>query len=150
MHDLDITDGTASFVSAREPAWHQLGTVLDSAFTAADAMWVGHLGGWNVRKVPALADLDGRRTVPMHGRYAVIRDNPVTRGQVDVLGDVGEAYHPIQNETYAEILDTLVDESGAHFETAGAIAGGRKVFLTMKLPGHILVGGRDQVDKISA
>ena len=32
------------------------------------------------------------------------------------------------------MLDTITDESGAHFETAGALFGGRQVFVTMKLP----------------
>lgn len=149
-HNLDITAGTASFVSAREDAWHQLGTVLPDAFTAEQAMEAGHLGGWNVRKTPTYALLDDGRKVPMAGRYAVIRDNPVTAGQVDVIGNVGEAYHIIQNEEHAALLNALVDESGAHFETAGALDGGRRVFITMKLPGHIQIGGVDRVDNYIA
>jgi hypothetical protein len=47
-----------------------------------------------------------------------------------VLGVVGRGYTPIQNEEHADLLD----ESGAHFETAGSIKGGRHVLLTMKLP----------------
>lgn len=144
-HNLDINEGLASFVSAREDAWHQLGTTLDHAFTAEEAMTEGLLGGWNVRKVPAFAQINGR-FVPVAGKYTTVRDNPVTKGQVDVFDVVGEKYHPIQNEEHAEFLNILVEESGAHFETAGALEGGKKVFITMKLPGHILVGGVDAVD----
>lgn len=148
-HNLDITNGTASFVSAREDAWHQLGQVLPDTFTAEQAMEHGYLGGWNVRKEPIFAQV-GDQQIPVPNRYAVVRDNPVTKGQIDVLGDVGSAYHVIQNEELAGLLDTLVDESGAHFETAGAIDGGRKVFITMKLPGHIKIGGVDPVDNYIA
>ena len=150
-HNLEIHDnGQAAFVSARVDAWHQLGTVLPSAFTANDALEHGLLGGWNVRKAPIQAQLPDGRHIDVPGRAAVIRDNPVTPGQIDVLGDVGDAYHVIQNEELAGLLDTLVDESGAHFETAGAIDGGRRIFITMKLPGHIKVGGVDRIDNYLA
>ena len=175
-HDLDTTEGQTAFVSAREDAWHRLGTVLPETFSAEDAMEKGLLGGWNVRKaplfasVPTLGEVDpeavadaemlgldapepevlGTTEVPIENRFAVVRDNPVTPGQIDPLGVVGSQYTVIQNEAHAEFLDTLVEESGAHFETAGAIAGGRKVFLTMKLPDHINVGGVDRVDQYLA
>jgi phage/plasmid-like protein (TIGR03299 family) len=142
---IDTTDGISSAVFAREDAWHQLGTVLPDSFTAEQAMEAGHLGGWNVRKIPVAA-VDGDAYLPMPGRNAVVRDNPVVPGRVDVIGDVGDAYRIVQNEEHAQFLNTLVDESGAHFETAGALDGGRLVFLTMKVPGHMLLGGIDKID----
>lgn len=148
-HELDITDGIASFVSAHTDAWHMLGETLDHTFTAEEAMEHGNLGGWNVRTVPAFCNVDGK-TLPMVGRNAVVRDNPVKKGQVDFLGDVGDSYKIIQNEDHAGFLNTLVDESGAHFETAGALYGGRQVFITMRLPGHINIGGVDPVENYIA
>lgn len=149
-HNLDTTNGQTAFVSAREDAWHSLGTVLPDVFTAEDAMTHGLLGGWDVRKFPAFAvDPKTGLQIPMPGRNAVVRTNPVTKG-VDFLGDVGDSYHIIQNEEHAGLLNALVDESGAHFETAGAIDGGRRVFVTMKLPGHLKVGGVDPVDQYIA
>lgn len=146
-HNLDTTDGVTSFVSARTMGWHQLGELLPEEFTAEQAMAFGKLGGWNVRKTPTFAvDPKTGLTIPMPGRNAVIRDNPVRQGEIDFLGDVGDSYQIFQNEDHAEFLDTLVDESGAHFDTAGAINGGRTVFITMKLPGHMLIGGSDKVD----
>lgn len=150
-HALDTTDGQTSFVSAHTDAWHQLGTTLDHSFTAEEAMKEGNLGGWNVRKVPMYIDVPGLPDrMPVQGRNAVIRDNPVEKKRIDILGDVGDSYNIIQNEQHAGLLNALVDESGAHFETAGAINGGRSVFLTMKLPGHINVGGVDPVENYLA
>ena len=149
-HNLDINEGQASFVSARQDAWHTLGITLPDAFTAEEAMEHGLLGGWNVRKAPLVAATDAGDLVPVPGKFAVVRDNPVTADKQDVLGVVGDAYHIVQNEEHAGILNALVDESGAHFETAGAIDGGRKVFITMKLPGHMMVGGVDRVDSYLA
>lgn len=143
-HNLDINAGQASFVSAREDAWHNLGTVLPDTFTAEDAMKHGLLGGWNLRKTALTTEVGGKKLL-VPNMHAVVRDNPVTKGQVDVLGTVGNAYTIIQNEQLAGLLNALVDESGAHFETAGAIDGGRKVFITMELPGNIRVGGVDRV-----
>lgn len=144
-HNLDINNGQASFVSAREDAWHQLGTVLPDAFTAEDAMKHGLLGGWNIRKTALTTEVDGKKLI-IPRQYAVVRNNPVIAGQRDILGTVGEAYTIIQNEELAGLLNALIDESGAHFETAGAIDGGRKVFITLRLPGHVKIGGVDRID----
>jgi phage/plasmid-like protein (TIGR03299 family) len=139
-HQIETHNGKAAFVTANIPAWHQLGTVLGGAFTAEQAMELGRLGGWNVRKSPLFVAETGQ---PAEGAYATIRDNPFEIGQVDVLGVVGETYHPVQNEELADILDALVDESGAVFDTAGSLRGGAQTFVTMKLPGHMLIGGVD-------
>jgi phage/plasmid-like protein (TIGR03299 family) len=144
-HNLDINAGQASFVSARVDAWHQLGTVLPDTFTAEEAMEHGLLGGWNLRKTALHTEVGGKKIL-VPNMHAVVRDNPVTKNQVDVLGTVGNAYQIIQNEQLAGLLNALVDEGGAHFETAGAIDGGRKVFITMKLPSNIKIGGVDRVD----
>ena len=74
-----------------------------------------------------------------------VRTNPVT-GATDYLGVVGRDYTPVQNEACAELLDLLVDASGAHFETAGSLRGGRRVFITLRLPDGIRVAGIDDLD----
>jgi phage/plasmid-like protein (TIGR03299 family) len=149
-HNLDITNGRTSFVSAHTDAWHQLGTTLDHSFTAEEAMREGLLGGWNVRTLPLQTVTETGEVLPVAGRSSVVRNNPVVDGQIDVLGTVGDRYTIIQNEEHAGLLNALVDESGAHFETAGALEGGRKVFITMKLPGHINVGGVDPIENYIA
>ena len=149
-HMLDEwADGSASFVAARQHAWHRLGEVLPAGFTAAQAMSHARLGGWNVRKQPLqttpILGTDGVAVLDVPEQFATIRTNPVT-GRPDVLGVVGSGYTPIQNEQHADLLDALVDESGAHFETAGSLRGGRQVFITMKMPITMRVGGVDPVD----
>lgn len=135
-----------SMVSAQHlTAIEKLGVRLENTFTAEQAMTHGRLGGWDVRKVPLMADVSGIR-VPVPGKMAVIRNSPVTRGRYDVLGDVGVNYQTIQNEEHVGLLNALVDESGANFELAGALEGGKRVFISMKLPGHITIGGVDRVE----
>ncbi len=56
---------------------------------------------------------------------------------------MGTKYEPVQNEASCAVLDALTDESGAHFETAGALKGGRETFITMKLPKSMTLQGHD-------
>lgn len=151
-HGIETSGDKAAFVSAHESAWHQLGTVLDHGLTADEVMQHGHLGGWNVRKAPLQTVVEDGTILPVPNWYSVIRDSPFTPGTVDLLTtrSVGEMYHVIQNEEHTALLNALVDESGANFSTAGSINGGRQVFVTMKLPGHINIGGVDRVDNYIA
>lgn len=153
-HELDITNGVASFASARQHAWHRLGEVLPGTMTAEEALAAAHLAGWNVRKKALFVDGDPVLTedgvtpgqpIEVPAKFATVRTNPITKGE-DVLGVVGDQYTIIQNEEHADLLNAIVDESGAHFETAGALFGGRQTFLSMKLPRAIELRGSAGVD----
>lgn len=143
-----FADGTAAFASARMDAWHRLGTVTAGAMTAREVMDTAYLAGWNVRKLPLTAtalDDNGVTAITLPDRSATARTNPKT-GQVEYLGVVGTGYTPVQNEEHCDLLNTLVDATGAHFETAGSLSGGREVFVTMKLPQTLRVAGTDEID----
>jgi phage/plasmid-like protein (TIGR03299 family) len=148
-----FANGQAGFVSARGiNAWHMLGTVMPGLVSVDEAMRLARLTGWDVRKLASFAE-EVRLTdtgvetirIPGQDRYFTVRTNPVT-GQPEFLGDVGSRYTVIQNEEHAEFLTTLVDISGANIETAGSLFGGKKVFISMKCPESILVGGEDATD----
>lgn len=149
-HEIEVAqDGRAAFFAARQSAWHSLGTTTVEAQTAELALELAHLSGWNVHKAPLTAtstDNDGTELhLPVTDKYATVRTNPFT-GQREPLGVVGKVYQPIQNEEHTDMLNQLIDQSGAHFETAGSLRGGREVFVTMKLPEHMLIGNADRVD----
>lgn len=152
-HELDITDGQVSFANSRSDAWHRLGQSVGHAMTAREALHAAQLAGWNVRKMPLqipqqpVIDNTGIITTPaplaVPDFYATVRTNPVN-GRLDILGVVGSKYEPVQNEASCDLLDALVDQSGgAHFETAGALRGGRETFVTMKLPNTMVFDGKD-------
>ena len=147
-HEIETHGDQAAAIYAREDAWHRLGTTLPDTFTAEEAMTTGHLGGWDVRKIPVTATEigpNGVYSLPVPGQYATVRTSPWT-GEPEVLGTAGEDYRPIQNEDHCELLNALVEESGAHFDTAGSLRGGKEVFVTLRLPDHMMVGGVDRVD----
>ena len=151
-HEIEtFTDGTAAFVTARQDAWHRLGVVTRDCLTADQVMDTARLGGWNVRTVALTAtDItdDGVTTIPVTDHFATVRTHPVT-GRPDVLGVVGSDYTVVQNEQHGELLNLLVDEAGAHFETAGSLRGGRETFVTMKLPDTVHLRGAEGRDDIA-
>ncbi|WP_428339069.1 DUF932 domain-containing protein [Mycobacterium sp.] len=150
-HELDTTVGHVSFADSRSDAWHRLGQSVGHTMSAREALQAAHLAGWNVRKMalqvpqqPIISDHGITTPAPLAvpDYFATVRTNPI-HGGIDVLGVVGSKYEPVQNEDTCDLLDALVDESGAHFETAGALRGGRETFLTMKLPESMVFDGRD-------
>lgn len=140
--NIKVEDGIEFAAYARQDAWHRLGQVkADGQMTVDEALEMAHLSGWNVVKEPIYTS-DGL-VVP--GRNATVA---TINGKRTVLGDVGDRYVVFQNEEHATFLNTLVDEAGAHVETAGALGRGEKVFVSLRLPDSVTVGGQsgDKVD----
>lgn len=135
-------DGVQFAAYARKAAWHRLGTVkYDGQMTVNEALDLANLSGWNVEKEPIYTK-DG---LIIPGRNATVA---TILGKRVVLGDVGDRYVVFQNEEHATFLNTLVDEAGAHLETAGALGRGEKVFVSLRLPESVSIGGQsgDKVD----
>ena len=152
----EFADGTSAFFSAREVAWHKLGTVTEGALTAEDALKTAQLD-WEVIK----SDDPVSTMVPMYGnsameqgsmeeityadKFMTYRYHPKTK-KAQALGVVGNRYTPVQNLQAFSFLNAVADESGAVFETAGSIDNGKKVFMTMKMPEGLQIGGVDAID----
>lgn len=143
-HNIETSGDLAAFVSHRELPWHKLGTTTDQVLDVKSALDLAHLSNWNVRKSPVQTVVDGQ-TILDEDHFVVVRNNPFTAGQIDALGVVGKQYQPVQNEEHGDFLNALID-ADAQIETAGSLKGGREVFVTMKAPAHISVGGVDDVD----
>lgn len=147
----EFEDGTTAFFTAREVAWHKLGTVTEGALTAEQALETAYLD-WQVLKsdepvstiVPAY-DGGEMETITYKDKFMTYRYHPKSF-KAEPLGVVGSRYTPVQNQEAFNVLNAIADESGAVFETAGSIDNGRKVFMTMKLPDSIQVGGVDKID----
>lgn len=134
---------TDTMFSVRETPWHGLGAVLDQPpATIVEAIELSGLG-WTVEKEPIAVDRAAAAaddfTIPrweeIPDYYATVRQD--TR---DVLGIVGPRYEVVQNEVAFEFVDQLLGSS-LHFETAGSLHGGRRVWVLATLPNRIEVGG---------
>ena len=107
-HEININEetGKANVFVVKEPAWHGLGTVVQEAVTAEEAIQLAGLD-FDVIKQPVLYEVNGEvREVP-HNHAIVRSDNS------DVLGVVGDVYTPLQNREAFKFFDALVSEKEA-------------------------------------
>ncbi|MCY4726677.1 DUF932 domain-containing protein [Nocardioides sp. STR2] len=135
---------TAPAGFTRTPAWRTLGGFVrkDSGnMTAREAMVAAGLNDWNVRKEPMFT----ASGIEIPNRVATVRTDPATGG-TEYLGYVGHNYVIQQNEETFDFLDSIVDESGAHYDAAGMMKNGARIFTTLKMPEGIKIAGEDAHD----
>ena len=130
MHNLNFNNGKYSFVSAKEPAWHKCGTILDHVFTAKEAIEFGGLD-FIVEKQRLFTE----RGLDVPDYFATVRED-----NRDVLGLVGKDYTIVQNRDVFSFFDQIVGEGKAIYETAGCLGKGGVLFITAKLPKEIVIG----------
>lgn len=137
-HNIEFSTakGTHSFVSNRKPAWHQLGTIVDGAMNWEQAMVFANLD-FEVRKVQMNNPVTGE---PVESWGVLRSDND------EFLGAVGERYTPIQNKSLFSFIDGLVGEDGFHYETAGVLGRGERVFVMAKVGEYDVLGTGDKHD----
>ena len=140
-----ITNNDSMF-SVREVPWHGLGAVLDEypksiddALDKAGLGWKVTHGDVLVVKTPEWTDdFDIKHLaelVPAKGFKANLREDTG-----EVLGIVSDEYEVVDNRDAFRFLDALID-SDIHFETAGSLWGGRRVWCLARLPEYIELGG---------
>ncbi len=140
-HKLDMTTGKAAMFSSRGMVpWHGLGTVIqEDAATSADAIKYAGLD-YSLFKTPLWTiDGDGNK-IDVPENFAVVRGDTNA-----VLGVVGKNYKIFQNSEAFEFFDGVVGDKLAIYETAGAIHGGKIVWILAKLPAELRVGKTDDV-----
>lgn len=127
-----------TMMSVRELPWHRLGKVVERQLTAEEALKEAGLD-WEVKRHPFYIHVDGQvAPVEVKGKFATVRDSDNA-----VLGSVGSAYRVLQNRDAFAFADGLVDDGSAHYETAGSLKGGKKVWMMMTLPQGIQIAGED-------
>lgn len=149
QHGLDEQDGKVALYTST-PMWHGVGTVIPGGISSIDR--VIELAGldWEVKVKPAhfpweTTTGEGEDAVttvewlPHPGKFHTVRED--TR---EPLGAVGAFYANdgvIQNRQAFQFLQELVAETdgGVIWESAGALKGGRRVFVTMRLPEDIVI-----------
>lgn len=133
MHEVE------TMFSARLKPWHYGSTkdrtiITEDVLTAKEAIVLAGLD-WEVALEEIALVRNGK---VLDERFAVVR-------QTDdkVFGTVGTRYVPAQNAEAFDFFDNLVANGEAKYETAGALKGGRRVFITAKIGTDILIGGQD-------
>lgn len=129
-----------NMVVARQMPWNGVGTLVENAMTAAEAIELGNLD-WNVELHDMFVNLEGSSFSKVPNRFAVVRDSDKF-----ILGDVGQRYVPFQNREAFAFADSLVKDGRAQYEAVGSSRNGRVVFLTMRLDVEMNVDGEDPHD----
>jgi phage/plasmid-like protein (TIGR03299 family) len=116
-----------------EVPWHGLGKQVPKGLTAEQMIRAAGLD-WDVELLPAR----GAREINRKGefsRYEVVRvPRPNTTENEVLLGVVSRRYQPLQNVEAFEFFDSIVGEGKAHFETAGALGEGERIWVMAKMP----------------
>lgn len=108
---------------AYKPAWHELGTTVNKAQSAAESIRLANLG-WAVNVLPCF-DHTGKKLPDFCSRTVRNIDGKT-------LGSVGSNYKPFQNTQLFELAECMTKD-GAVFETAGSLKGGQHVWALMNL-----------------
>lgn len=144
-HELNFKNGKAAMAYFGEKPWHSLGTEVDHAMTAQEAIKVAQLD-WEVVKSPIYINTNAKNVKelykPVKDQYAVVRQDTK-----DVLGIVGRVYNPLQNKEAFSFFDSIVGTKEAMYHTAGALFKGQKIWLLAKLPNTIEVVKGDTIEK---
>jgi phage/plasmid-like protein (TIGR03299 family) len=136
-HEIDTT-GRAAVFTVGTPPWHRLGITVADAQTSEEAIRLAALD-WSVEPWPFIARHNGTdREVP--DRVANIRADTGA-----VLGVVSRDYQIFQNSDAFAFMDSIVGDRLAMYETAGAIRGGRLVWMMARLPRTVWAADDDPI-----
>jgi len=142
-HGLDTSLGTVALYTT-VPAWHQLGNVVPGGTSNIDQVLT--LGGidFTVAKTPVLyrTSIDSPDQIAAD-HYVTFRDDTGAS-----LGVVGARYEVLQNRQVFEFLQDLVDDYAVTWESAGALRGGRRVFVCLRLPDTVRIDAAGIDDQI--
>lgn len=114
----------------REKPWHGLGTQVKEAPTSSEALIYAGLN-WQVTQEDVYTE-NGRK---IFGYKVNTRSTDET-----ALGIVSDRYKVVQNENAFRFTDDLLGE-GVVYETAGALQGGRKVWMLARMPEKYIIAG---------
>lgn len=118
--------------------WDGLGRDVTAAMTAREAL---ERSGQDFEavKVQLFAPRTTGEPIAIPGQFANIREDTG-----DLLGLVSEKYQLLQNRDVYSILDDIVGE-GLRFETAGALRGGKRVWMLARMPEVFSVAAEDEI-----
>ena len=143
MHEISFKeDGESSVVaSAGLAPWHGLGESAPEDATIWSAFERANLT-WSVEQVDLSYSASDLRTRRVDTHLANTRSDTGA-----LLGVVGRGYVPVQIPDMAAFIESLVGESGAVVESVGSIRSGRRVFASLTLPEHLVVGRNDHIKR---
>jgi len=109
------------------PIWNQVGTKVEGAMTAQEALSKGGLD-WEVKLEPAKVTFNGKTSV-VPGKFV-----PVRTSDGRPLGVVGASYRPVQNIAALNFMDDIIGRGEASYTTVGNLGNGSLIWMLAKIP----------------
>tara|TARA_R100000234_G_scaffold46829_1_gene28010 strand:- start:25492 stop:26442 length:951 start_codon:yes stop_codon:yes gene_type:complete len=117
--------------------WHGLGTQVDSSISPEEMRKKAGLD-WEVQKHPFLNPITGEVSQDW---FTLVRDSDGKE-----FGPAGKSYVPVQNHEALDFFERFTSSGKMTLETAGALEGGRRVFVLAKTTSSFVLGKEDKVD----
>jgi phage/plasmid-like protein (TIGR03299 family) len=145
QHGIDIDENGKARLYSAVPGWHGLGQVIDGG--TSDVEEVIRLGGLDV---PAVSVPVPDYQVPgLPGYHKAPGQFIVSNGDTgEFWGIVGKIHKNLSARESFDFMQNLVEDHGVIFESAGTMAGGRKVFISCQLPQHVTISEGDIADPV--
>ena len=137
-HNIEMVNGKAQMAYAGETPWHGLGTVVPPDLTPDQMLEAAGLN-WEVEKVPAYAQVDGKQV--NIGWSALVR-----KADSKILDTVSGDWEPVQNSEAFEFFNDFIAEGNMEMHTAGSLAGGQIVWALAKVKDGFDLFGGDTVE----
>ena len=126
---------------AREIPWHRFGQKVEGLQTAEEAIVAAGLDWEVIQKPVYFFANNGKGRV--HTKKFPERVVNVRAKDQEPFAVVSPGYKILQNKVAFDFADAIVETGEAKYETAGALRGGRVVFLSMEIPREVKVPGDD-------
>ncbi len=148
-HDIHFNEQTGqhSFFSVQKKAWHGLGQIVQDYPTSKEALQFAGLDYEVIKEDIYTTSFNAAGQAMDFTKRIKTHNATIRKDTGDVLGIVGKDYQVVQNVDAFNFFDAIVGGEGIQYETAGAIAGGAKIFITAKLPSYIKVGNNDLIEQ---
>ena len=137
-HMIEMRDGKAQMAWAGQTPWHGLGTKVPDDLTPEQMLEAAGLD-WTVEKIPAYAEVNGKRVDVGHS--ALVRN-------VDskVLDVVSNDWNPYQNSDAFDFFNDFIAAGDMSMHTAGSLKGGQIVWALAKVNDGFSLFNGDNVE----
>lgn len=145
-HGLDVNPDGSVNLYHRKPAWWGVGTMIPAGITSVDALLKAAGLDFKVTKraTPFLTPDGDWVAVP--DSFTTVRTDP--DGTETPFSTVGKIYTTAQNGQAFGFMEKLFGDHELIPETAGPLRGGRKVFISARMPDGMLIDPEGIADAI--
>jgi phage/plasmid-like protein (TIGR03299 family) len=147
MHEIDFTKGVPAIAYTGEKPWHGYGALLEEKQPLD--VWLRQAGmDYEVEERPIFWNASAMELTPHHGDVISVipRKKVLLRSDtLDVLSVVSESYKVVQPKEVLYFFESLIKDAGFKMNTAGVLAGGKRVWALAETGREFAVKGLDRL-----